>query len=212
MFETRATERHSSRVPLTVGMAEHVGPKDRPSGVAGNIEGWRAIGEGAVSVPAAGNTWVAPHHEDRESGSFPAPSSGLHRALPPTVQESAGGARPVKRKMGLKLPRGPGPVQNVTSRPTSFTSAGVSTRKAGSSPTIPTSIVCSVISPSKPSRIVSNAVWIASSNSTSSLYLFSRKLRAFLKFLPDGRSLPAVVGSGRIYLKQLGPLVIIPGY
>ena len=31
---------------------------------------WRAIGEGAVSVPAAGNTWVAPHHEDHKSGSF----------------------------------------------------------------------------------------------------------------------------------------------
>ena len=34
---------------------------------------WSAIGEGAVSVPAAGNTWVAPHHEDlphRESDRY----------------------------------------------------------------------------------------------------------------------------------------------
>ena len=33
---------------------------------------WSAIGEGAVSVPAAGNTWVAPHREDdpRESDRF----------------------------------------------------------------------------------------------------------------------------------------------
>ena len=36
---------------------------------------WRA-GEGAVSVPAAGNTWVAPHHED-----LPTPSRRGYRFI-----------------------------------------------------------------------------------------------------------------------------------
>ena len=65
-------------VPLTVGMAEHVGQYEGSSIGDSVIKWaeksreyrWSAIGEGEVSVPAAGNTWVAPHHEDRESGSF----------------------------------------------------------------------------------------------------------------------------------------------
>ena len=62
-------------VPLTVGMAEHVGQYEGSSigdpvikwAEKSREYRWSAIGEGAVSVPAAGNTWVAPHHEDRES-------------------------------------------------------------------------------------------------------------------------------------------------
>ena len=62
-------------VPLTAEMAEDwnhddVGQPVIKWGEKSREYRWSAIGEGAVSVPAAGNTWVAPHHEDRESGSF----------------------------------------------------------------------------------------------------------------------------------------------
>ena len=62
-------------VPLTAEMAEdwNYGDQSRVGqpvikwGEKSREYRWSAIGEGAVSVPAAGNTWVAPHHEDRES-------------------------------------------------------------------------------------------------------------------------------------------------
>ena len=73
-------------VPLTAEMAEdwnhgdlsRVGQPVIKWGEKSREYRWSAIGEGAVSVPAAGSTWVAPHHEDRElprdhrgeSGSF----------------------------------------------------------------------------------------------------------------------------------------------
>jgi hypothetical protein len=62
-------------VPLTAEMAEDwnhddVGQPVIKWGEKPREYRWSAIGEGAVSVPAAGSTWVAPHHEDRESGSF----------------------------------------------------------------------------------------------------------------------------------------------
>ena len=64
-------------VPLTAEMAEEddydlsmVGRPVLKWDEKSRGDRWSAIGEGAVSVPAAGNTWVAPHHEDRESGSF----------------------------------------------------------------------------------------------------------------------------------------------
>ena len=61
-------------VPLTAEMAEEddydlsmVGRPVLKWDEKSRGDRWSAIGEGAVSVPAAGNTWVAPHHEDRES-------------------------------------------------------------------------------------------------------------------------------------------------
>ena len=61
-------------VPLTAEMAEEddydlsmVGRPMLKWDEKSRGDRWSAIGEGAVSVPAAGNTWVAPHHEDRES-------------------------------------------------------------------------------------------------------------------------------------------------
>ena len=65
-------------VPLTAEMVEdwnhgdlsRVGQPVIKWGEKSREYRWSAIGEGAVSVPVAGNTWVAPHHEDRESGSF----------------------------------------------------------------------------------------------------------------------------------------------
>ena len=72
---------HSVACPMLTGL--HVGDSCYGSGIRRVVRSdikwaerstggcaWRAIGEGAVSVPAAGNTWVAPHHEDRKSGSF----------------------------------------------------------------------------------------------------------------------------------------------
>ena len=62
-------------VPLTAEMAEdwnhgdlsRVGQPVIKWGEKSREYRWSAIGEGAVSVPAAGSTWVAPHREDRES-------------------------------------------------------------------------------------------------------------------------------------------------
>ena len=58
-------------VPLTAEMAEEddydlsmVGRPVLKWDEKSRGDRWSAIGEGAVSVPAAGNTWVAPHHED----------------------------------------------------------------------------------------------------------------------------------------------------
>jgi hypothetical protein len=72
---------HSVACPMLTGL--HVGDSCYGSGIRRVVRSdikwaerstggcaWRAIGEGAVSVPAAGNTWVAPHHEDHKSGSF----------------------------------------------------------------------------------------------------------------------------------------------
>ena len=67
-------------VPLTAEMAEEddydlsmVGRPVLKWDEKSRGDRWSAIGEGAVSVPAAGNTWVAPHHEDlphRESDRY----------------------------------------------------------------------------------------------------------------------------------------------
>ena len=65
-------------VPLTAEMAEdwnlsRVGQPVIKWDEKSREYRWSAIGEGAVSVPAAGNTWVAPHHEDlphRESDRY----------------------------------------------------------------------------------------------------------------------------------------------